>query len=1470
MLDNIIKFSIKNKLIIGAFVLVLIGWGIYSLKQLPIDAVPDITNNQVQIITSAPSQSAQDIERLVTFPIEMTMSSIPDIEEVRSFSRFGLSVVTIVFKDDVDIYWARQQISERLNEAKSNIPDGVGSPEMAPVTTGLGEIYQYTLFAEEGFKEKFPIMELRSLQDWVVRRQLLGIEGIADVSSFGGFLKQYEVALQPERLQTLGVSVNEVLEALSKNNQNTGGAYIDKNPKAYFIRSQGLIQNSQDIQNIVIKNTQNGTPVLIKDIGKVQLGSAIRYGAMTRNGEGEVVGGIVMMLKGANSSKVIKRVKDRVAQIQKSLPEGVVIQPFLDRTKLVDKAISTVATNLIEGALIVILILVLLLGNLRAGLIVASVIPLAMLFAIILMNLFGVSGNLMSLGAIDFGIIVDGSVIIVEATLHYLVLKKSGKKLTQSEMDEEVYQSASKIRTSAAFGEIIILIVYLPILALVGIEGKMFKPMAITVSFAILGAFILSLTYVPMISALFLKKTIRHHNDKKNISDKIIGALQNVYTPVLEFVLSYKKSVLIGAVLIFLWSLFTFKNMGSEFIPSLDEGDLAVQATVSTGSSLSYTIDVTNKSSKLLLDEFPDEIEQIVSRIGSSEIPTDPMPVEVADIIIILKDKNDWTKAASKNELTEKMNHLLDENMLGVNYGFQQPIQMRFNELMTGARQDVVLKIYGEDLDKLVKYANELGKIIPDVVGAEDLYIEKMTGLKQIVIDYKRNQLALYGLNISDVNTAVNTAFAGQSAGSVYEGEQRYDLVVRMNKQNRAGINDIRKLYVITPNGAQIPLESVANVSFKTGPNQIQRDDAKRRITVGFNVRGRDVASIVAELQQKVSEKIPFDTGYYITYGGTFKNLEEARTRLGIAVPVALLLIFLLLYFTFKSIKQSFLIYTAIPMSAIGGIFALWLRDMPFSISAGIGFIALFGVAVLNGIVLIAEFNRLKEAGMTDVKAIIKKGTSVRLRPVIMTAAVASLGFLPMAISASAGAEVQKPLATVVIGGLISATLLTLLILPVLYLFSESESENKSNNKNAKSIKISSKILSLLFIVTASLCVQAQENTPKITQINIHENPQKLSEQDVISIALKKSVARYKSALNIVKNKAEITSAISLEPISLKYQDVGVAKGLSEKEWSVNQNFGAVLTHLQKRKLAISKHELAIAENDISIKETIKNTRSLYQQWHYLYGLISLLEEQEKNSTLIKNISNKLYNAGEIGGLENDLTILQSLDIQSKKSTIYKDFTSVENKLKEVLQIKNTIIPETKFPIKKTLKNAVLLQHNSEKENLSKAFLEILSKREKVAKKNILVAKSAYFPEITAGIINRKTGDLTDYTGFNIGLNVPISFWANNAKIKQQKIISEEIAFENQANKIAIQNNFKSLQEQLTYLKTELVGIEAMKIKADNFIKKLKIAYSVGEIDAYKYNQSFNTYFQVMQNYLLLIHNYNQTVISYEFYTKNN
>ena len=1437
MLDSIIKFSIKNKLIIGALIFGLIGWGIYSVKQLPIDAVPDITNNQVQIITSAPSQSAQDIERLVTFPIEMTMASIPDIEEVRSFSRFGLSVVTVVFKDNVDVYWARQQINERLVEAKNQIPNGVGTPTMAPVTTGLGEIYQYTLYAKKGYEEQFPAMELRSIQDWIVKRQLLGIEGVADVSSFGGFLKQYEVAIIPERLQALNVSVNEVFEALAKNNQNTGGAYIDKNPKAYFIRSQGLIQKIDDIKNIVVKNTGNGSPILINDIGKVQLGSAVRYGAMTRNGEGEVVGAIVMMLKGANSSKVIKNVKERITQIEKSLPEGVAIRPFLDRTKLVDKAIGTVTTNLIEGALIVIFILVLFLGNLRAGLIVASVIPLAMLFAISLMNLFGVSGNLMSLGAIDFGIIVDGSVIIVEATLHYLGLKKSGIILSQKQMDKEVYTSASKIRTSAAFGEIIILIVYLPILALVGVEGKMFRPMAIAVSFAILGAFILSLTYVPMMSALFLNKSMKQ---KRTISDKIIDSIQKVYTPVLNYVLINKKIVLISAITIFGCSIFMFTKMGSEFIPSLDEGDFAVETRVSTGSSVNHTVDAVNKASQILLKEYPDEVKEIVGKIGSSEIPTDPMPIEAADLMIILKDTDSWTKANSKNDLAEKMQQTLEENVVGVTFGFQQPIQMRFNELMTGARQDVVLKVYGEDLDQLVKYGNQIGALIPSITGAEDLYIEKMTGLKQIVIDYNRSQLALYGLNISDVNTTVNAAFAGQVAGSVYEGEKRYDLVVRFLKENRGSIDDVKNLYITTSKGTQIPLANLAKVSFKTGPNQIQRDDAKRRITVGFNVRGRDVASIVNELKEKIDTSIKFDAGYYITYGGTFKNLEEARARLSIAVPIALLLIFLLLYITFKSVKQSVLIFTAIPMSAIGGILALWMRDMPFSISAGIGFIALFGVAVLNGIVLIAEFNRLKKEGITNVIEIIKKGTSVRLRPVILTALVASLGFLPMALSSSAGAEVQKPLATVVIGGLISATLLTLLILPILYLLFETVKTRK--------IKVSKTATVITILLFTSLNINAQSVT------------QELSESTAIELAIKNSVSLKKAQLTLKQSKLSVIESFELNPISVNFQDVGVSNGISEKEWSINQNFGSIASHIQKRKLAAAKNDLEKWNAKISSNTLIKQTKSLYQQWHYLYASISLLKEQQKNSNQIKSIAKKLHETGEIGGLENDLTALQSLGIQSDKTKIYKKFFQVENQLKQLLQIDYSIKPSTKLPEIKTV--------DIESDLLSSSFKKVFTKSNMVATKNVALAKAAYFPELTAGLVNRKTGNAIGFTGFNIGLNIPVSLWSKNATIKKQQLEKEKVLFENTSKEIALQNRFKSLKEQVTYLKSELKTVDTARKLAVKFLNKLKLAYKSGEIDAYQYSQSFNAYFKVMQNYLSLVNNYNQTIIAYQFYTK--
>lgn len=1043
MLDKIIQFSIRNKFVILLFTLVLIAWGSYSLKKLPLDALPDVTNNQVQIITTAPTLASQEVEQLITYPLERAVKTVPDILELRSISRFGLSVVTVVFEDDVDIYWAREQIFQRLKQAEENIPDYVNSPELAPITTGLGEIYQYDVYAKKGYENKYSAVELRTIQDWIIIPQLQGIKGVADVSTWGGKLKQFEIAVNPNMLNSLGVTITEIFDALAKNNQNTGGAYIEKDQYTYFIRGVGMAKGVKDLENVVVKN-RNGSPVLVRNVAQVREGVALRYGASTKDGKGEIVSGMVLMLKGENSSAVVNRVHEKMAQINKSLPEGVVAEAFIDRGKLVDNSIKTVAKNLLEGALIVIFVLILFLGNLRAGLIVASVIPLAMLFAVILMNAFGVSGNLMSLGAIDFGIIVDGAVIIVEATMHHLQKFKNKKELTQEEMDAEVYNSASKIRNSAAFGEIIILIVYLPILALIGTEGKMFKPMAMTVGFAIIGAFILSLTYIPMMSALFLSKKTEH---KENFSDRMIAWLENRYTPLLKKALAFKKVVLSVAVGLFALAFIVFQNMGGEFIPTIEEGDLAINATIMTGSSLTQMVETTTKYEQILKAKFP-EIKTIVTKIGSGEIPTDPMPIESGDLIIVLKDKKEWKgKYRNWEQLANAMKEEM-EVIPGANIEISQPIQMRFNELMTGSRSDIAIKIFGDDLEILDAKAAELISKIKGIEGIGDLKADKVTGLPQITVKYDYDKIALYGLNISDINQIIRSSFAGESAGKIYDESKRFDVVVRMDENNRADITDVSNLFIPLPNGQQVPLSQVASVEYEQGPVQVIREDGKRRITVGLNVRGRDIKSVVEEIQAKLDTSFKLPAGYYVTYGGQFQNLIEATERLSVALPIALGLILVLLYFTFKSIKQALLIFTAIPLSAIGGVFALSLRGMPFSISAGIGFIALFGIAVLNGIVLISYFNQLKSEGILDPFQRILIGTKTRLRPVLMTAAVASLGFLPMALSTSGGAEVQKPLATVVIGGLMSATLLTLIVLPILYLLLE-----RFNRKERKELR---------------------------------------------------------------------------------------------------------------------------------------------------------------------------------------------------------------------------------------------------------------------------------------------------------------------------------------------------------------------------------------------------------------------------------
>lgn len=1030
MFQKLIKFSIENKLVIGFMTLALIIGGSYSLSRLPFDSTPDITNNQVQVITQAPSLGAQEVEQFITTPLEMALANIPEVIERRSISRSGLSVITIVFKEEADIYWARQQVSQQLKEAEEVIPEGLGKISLAPITTGLGEIYHYTIRAKKGYEDKYSISDLRTMQDWIVRKQLSGTEGVAEISGWGGFVKQYEVAINADKLNAVNITIPELYKALEDNNENTGGSYIEQYSNQYFIRGIGIVKSLEDIEKIPIK-TINGTPILVRDIAKVQYGSATRYGAVTRNGEGEVVAGITLMLKGENFQEVIKNVKERMNQVQKSLPEGVVIEPFIDRTQLVDRVTDTIIKNLIEGGLIVIFILVLFLGNYRAGLVVASVIPLSMLFAFGMMRIFEVSGNLMSLGAIDFGLIVDGAVIIVEAVCHHIAIMKDrykGRLLTQAEMDMEVYDSASKIRNSAAFGEIIIMIVYIPLFTLVGIEGKMFKPMAMTVFFAILGAFILSLTYVPMASALFLSKKTEH---KRNISDKLMDKLSNFYRPIIAKSLNWSKTLIISMIALFAVSIYIFSRMGGEFIPNLDEGDFAAEISMAQGTSLSQMIKSCSQAEKILKDQFP-EVKQAVSRIGSAEIPTDPMPIERADLMIALIPKKNWTSAKTKEELMEKMEKAMSV-IPGLGVEMTQPIQMRTNELITGIKQDVAIKIYGNDLEVLSKSANKVASLIKKVKGVGDPYVEKVTGLPQIQVIYNRDKLAKYDISIKDANMVLKTAFAGSEAGYVFEEDRRFDLVLRMDKELRNDITSLENLYLPLKSGGSVPLSQVAEIKYENAPAQVTREDGERRIYVGFNVRGRDIQSTVFDIQDILDKEFKLPVGYYYTYGGQFQNLKEAKDRLIVAVPLALLLIFFLLYVTLKSIKESLFIFSAIPLSAIGGIWALWLRDIPFSISAGVGFIALFGVAVLNGIVLIGQFNSFEKEGVMDIRQRVIEGCMLRLRPVIMTALVASLGFLPMALSTGDGAEVQRPLATVVIGGLLTATILTLVVLPSIY-----------------------------------------------------------------------------------------------------------------------------------------------------------------------------------------------------------------------------------------------------------------------------------------------------------------------------------------------------------------------------------------------------------------------------------------------------
>ena len=1397
MINKIISFSIKNKFIVGLLTLALIGVGIYSMSTVNLGSVPDITNNQVQVITVSENLATEDIEQFVTYPVELAMGNLPGVDEIRSVSRFGLSVVTIVFEDDMGTYLPRQLVQEKLIELKETIPEKFGSPSMGPISTGLGQIYEYTIEPQEGYDSMYSPMELRTIQEWIVKRQLTLLEGVVEVNSFGGYIKQYEVAINPDKLNAQNVSISQVYEALARNNVNTGGAYIEKNRMSNFIRGEGLVRSLDDIRKIVIK-TENGIPVTVGDVAsKVHFGSQVRYGAFTQDGK-EAVGGIIMMLKGSNPNAVIQNVKERMEEIEKSLPEGLAINTIIDRSDLISRTTDTVKTNLIEGALIVIFALVILLGSLRGGIITATTIPLSLLFAFILMKQFNVWANLMSLGAIDFGIIIDGAVIIIEGTVYEIQKRiRSGKiKFNQGVMDEVAYDAGSTMMSSAFFGQIIILIVFTPILFLTGVEGKMFQPMAYTFGFAMIGAIFLCLTYVPMMSALFMKPV----QNKKNwfgrferwlekVSDKIIDGIQWVYLPLLKGALRFKAIVIIVAIVLLVAAGFIFSRMGGEFVPQLDEGDIAMQALIRPGSSLSESKEVSIKIENLLLESFP-EIKTVTARIGVADIPTDPMPMDIADMYLILeKDKDKWVSAETKDELIEQIKEKLETNLTGVNLVFTQPVELRFNELLEGVREDIAVKLYGEDLEVLSAKVQEMADIISTVPGAGDVNPERTSGLPQMTVRYNRDKIAQYGLDIQKINEYVSSAFAGGVAGVIFEGEKRFDLVIRFDEAHRKSIDDLRTLYIDLPDGTQVPIKEVADISYVPGPMQISRDNTYRRTYVGVNTRGRDVESVVNDIQEKLDVQLDLPPGYYISYGGEFENLERAKSRLTIVVPIALFLIFILLYFALKSFSQSIMIYIAIPLAAIGGVFALWVRDMPFSISAGVGFIVLFGVAVLNGLVLINRFNSLKEEGVTSIRDRIFTGTKERIRPIMLTATTDILGFLPMAFSASAGAEVQRPLATVVIGGMLTATLLTLVVLPVLYTFVEGRSD-KRNNLSAPNVNV----IIILIICGGLFGVPAMANAQQQEQKN----------DSLPTITLEQARKRaLESYPKIQSARLEIESQEALKKTAW---DLGNTQIFTAKEEVGNGSDGVYTQFgIQQQqidvfgiapRLKLQKERVALAEAALDLS-VIELEREVSQAWAQVYASknnYQVYEQLDSVFTDIERAARIRLETEATSKLEYLATSNQANQVQIQKEQAYRDYLSALQRLNlwfandtlfTVPDIPATQLDEPLNYVADSLMNHPIL-------NVSKQQVD-------VADATIKERRSQFFPQLQGQYGRQQVDGQSGFYQYQIGIRIPLFFGPELGRTQSAKI-QRNIAGQNlRQNQLELNAAYQEMKEQ--YLK---------------------------------------------------------------------
>lgn len=1436
MFKAIVHFSIQKKLFVGLTTLFLLLGGIYAMMTLPIDAVPDITNNQVQIVTVSPTLAPQEVEQLITMPIEIAMSNIMNVEEIRSVSRFGLSLVTVVFKESVPTLDARQLINEQIQTVAGEIPTELGTPELMPITTGLGEIYQYVLRVELGYEEKYDAMELRTIQDWIVKRQLSGIPGIVEINSFGGYLKQYEVAVDPDALYSLNITIGEVFEALNRNNQNTGGSYIEKINKAYYIRSEGMIGKIKDIERIVITN-RGGIPIHISDVGSVRFGSAKRFGAMTKDGEGECVGGIAMMLKGANANVVTKELEARVERVQKMLPEGVRVEPYLNRSELVDRNISTVIRNLIEGALIVFIVLIIFLGNVRAGLIVASVIPLAMLFAFILMRVFGVSANLMSLGAIDFGIVVDGSIVILEGILAHIYSRRlMGRTLSAEEMDREVEAGAGHVARSATFAVLIILIVFFPLLTLTGIEGKYFTPMAKTLVFCIIGALILSLTYVPIMASLFLKRTI---SSKPTFADRFFGKLNGVYRRTLHFCLRHIWGTIACSFAALAVSLFLFTRLGAEFIPTLDEGDFAMQMTLPAGSSLTHSIELSKQAEETLMKNFP-EIKHVVAKIGTAEVPTDPMAVEDADIMIVMKPFKEWTSASSRAEMVEKMKASL-EPITGAEFNFSQPIQLRFNELMTGAKADIAIKLYGEDMAELYKKAKEASLFVEQVPGAADVIVEQAMGLPQLVVHYDRAKIARYGMNIEELNTIIRTAYAGEAAGVVFENERRFDLVLRLDNDKVADLN-LDKLFVRTAEGIQIPVSEVATIELVNGPLQINRDATKRRIVIGVNVRDADIQKVVRTIQETLDKHIKLEPGYYFEYGGQFENLQNAIDTLTIVIPVALSLILLLLFFAFKSVTYSLVVFSTVPLSLIGGILALWLRGLPFSISAGGGFIALFGVAVLNGILMINHFNNLRKQTKYQMTTnrILAKGCPHLLRPVFLTGLVASLGFVPMAIAKSAGAEVQRPLATVVIGGLIVSTILTLIIIPVFYRLVNSSAAWKRQ-------RWLKRLLPFLLFLGILFPTHAQQT---------------VSLEEAVTIALENHPRLKTATASIERSRASRGESWEVSPTTFNYS-WGQINGetRNDNQMEITQSLGSLLTPFYKNALVNRQVTTGEYYRDLVKKEITAEVKRAWAYYQYAFHLCALYKEQIEWAGRLRKASQLRYEQGDITLLERNMSSTLVADLQTRLSQAEEELQLATRRFSWTCYSDSPLLPMDTtlvlFParVAEIAPSDIHLNYFRSVADEKKAMLRI--------------ERSRFFPELSVGYVRQKIAPLSGLDSWMVGISFPVLFFPQHSRVRQAKIDSYIARTEAESNIRQLNNKVEELSvalrkegEHIRYYTTGALP------EADALLKSATVQFKESETDITQFVQSLNAAREIRRGYIEAVYAYNISALELELYSR--